>query len=624
MRSAFWRAWQRDRVCLRRMEYDNAFPWQFVMISKSLPVSPLALSPRITCLPVVHGSGACALAVRRWLLEHPCDCLAVALPESFRYGVLDAVQSLPSPAIVLQRPLDLTPGHWQSEQSSQSSGSEEPAWSYVPIDPCQPVIMALRVAMGERWPIEFCDLETAAYQPIAAALPDAYALKTVSLERFATAVLPGIARPYHAQAFERLQYQAWRLKQLEQHYRHIVVVGSILEWPWLREAYHEQAAELPLHDSVEVPTTYAVNPNSLLFLFGELPFITGLYEQARVQLEDDEDLAIDGVKQLLMSARSSYLQDFGKRARRITPLMLAQCLKYIRNLTLLERRLTPDMYTIGLAAQQILGDQYAIHVIEAARGYPFGEQPGMPEATMGIDQARLPGDETVCVVSRLPGQPISWRRLELRRKPARHELEQWQMRWNPFSQCSWPPEDKLIESFRTRVADRAQALIGADLAEREIFDQPQGWHRYPETLRHWYDGDYVKVMPPSVGVLDCVVMIFDSPGSPRVHLADDLVRRAPERIDLGFLCDRFQSGDGGAGHRTGLVWRAMFLFPPVSVPDIWRDPRLDFAVDLEQRLLAAACLHSRQRRIALLSPTAPELPGGKLPAAFAVSSCMCR
>ena len=43
----------------------------------------------------------------------------------------------------------------------------------------------------------------------------------------------------------------------------------------------------------------------------------------------------------------------------------------------------------------------------------------------------------------------------------------------------------------------------------------------------------------------------------------------------------------------------MFLFPPVMIPDIWTDPRLDFATTLEERLLAAACLHSDCPQMAL-------------------------
>lgn len=50
---------------------------------------------------------------------------------------------------------------------------------------------------------------------------------------------------------------------------------------------------------------------------------------------------------------------------------------------------------------------------------------------------------------------------------------------------------------------------------------------------------------------------------------------------------------------------AMFLFPPISIPDIWSDSRIAFANGLEERLVAASCLHARERQIALLSPTPP-------------------
>ena len=61
----------------------------------------------------------------------------------------------------------------------------------------------------------------------------------------------------------------------------------------------------------------------------------------------------------------------------------------------------------------------------------------------------------------------------------------------------------------------------------------------------------------------------------------------------------------GPGIALATYGGAMFLYPPVPIPDVWHDPRLDFATDLEDRLLAAACLHSRERQVALLSPKPP-------------------
>ncbi len=103
-----------------------------------LSVSPLALGDRITCLPVVHGSGHCAIIARQWFLEHNCDCVAVCLPDSFRTPVLDAINLLPTPSIVLQRPLPGYDTNWDPDRTEREEEREGDEWSYVPIDPCQP------------------------------------------------------------------------------------------------------------------------------------------------------------------------------------------------------------------------------------------------------------------------------------------------------------------------------------------------------------------------------------------------------------------------------------------------------------------------------------------------------
>ena len=54
-------------------------------------------------------------------------------------------------------------------------------------------------------------------------------------------------------------------------------------------------------------------------------------------------------------------------------------------------------------------------------------------------------------------------------QPERLQQHEWKMRWNPYQQCSWPPEDVAIEKFRTHVKDRALSIIGTDLARSEKF-----------------------------------------------------------------------------------------------------------------------------------------------------------
>jgi hypothetical protein len=569
---------------------------------------------------VIHGSGDFALAVRRLMLEESFDCVAVPLPPSFQADVERGIELLPSPLMVTQQEgAGLSPysTEWTPEGDEDEpepgddetrAGDDEPSHSFVPIDPCQPVIAALRAAMSERIPRAFIDLETARFVPNTAVLPDAYALKKVAPEQFAAAVLPAIERPTERQVEERVVYMAARLRQLERRYQSILFVCSLLDWPWVREAYLENREPEAENDPVEETTLYQPEERTLLFLLGELPFITGLYERARRELEDDENLAIDGVKELLLEAREYYREQLQHRARKITPHLLRQCLKYIRNLTLFERRFTPDLYTIITAAKQTAGDTYALFVAETAREYPYIEDHGLPPITLGVGAGRLPDGEVVNLVSRLPGPPLSWRSLKLQRRPERRERAEWRMRWNPFSQCSWPPEDKLIEDFRAHVFDRARAVMGADLARTEPFTTSLlDGIDIRDTLRHWYEDKlYVKVLPPSRGKLDCVVMLFDSPADPRDYpWRTTWYAEHGEESTLAFFASDFSQELVGPGIALATYGGALFLYPPVAIPDIWHDRELDFTETLEERLLAAACRYSACPHIALVSAAPP-------------------
>ena len=578
----------------------------------------LRIGPNITVAPIIHGSGDCALAVRRLMLSESFDCLAVPLPASFQEDVEHAIGQLPSPSIVTQPGRNIFSTEWSPEkdrreelEDDEPDDDDQETHSYVPIDPCQGVIAALRIAIGEHLPRYFIDLETSRFEPHSASLPDPYALKKVTLERFAAAILPTIERPPAGQPEDRILHMAKNLRRLARKHQSVLFVCSVLDWPWIREAVLEQTPSDAEDDFVEETNAYAVDPETLLFLFGELPYITGLYERARAELEDDENLSIDGVKELLLASRQAYLDDFQKRARKVTPHLLSQCLKYARNLSLLESRMTPDLYTLVVATQQTLGDQFAIHTAETARTYPYAPTDEYESIKLGIDAARLPDGDTVKLISRLPGPPLQWRSYHLKRKPKREELQQWQMKWNPFSQCSWPPEDETIEKFRSHVFDRARAVMGADLARTEKFTTSvQDGIDIRDTLRHWHQGDiYVKVLPPSRGRLDCAVMLFDSPADPREYpWRTTWFAEHSEESTLAFYATNFLQEMVGPGIGAATYGGCLFLFPPRSIPDVWTDERLDFADTLEERLLAAACLYSQSPHIALLSP-APPGPG---------------
>ncbi|MBM3968517.1 MAG: hypothetical protein FJ302_01435 [Planctomycetes bacterium] len=579
----------------------------------------LQISDRIWALPVIHGSGDFAIEVRRVMLAQEFDCLAVPLPPSFQEHVEEAVTELPNLSLVVQsEPFSFE--SWQAEESGSDdelvadafaspSGRQDElrACSYVPIDPCQPVIAALRIALQERIPRAFIDLETANFVSLPAFYPDPYPVKQMSIDRFAAGLMPTVPRIPEGQPESRVVWMANRLRELERRHERILFVCSIMDWPWVKDAFHDQREDLAENDDVEPTETYTNDPLTHLFWLGELPFITGLYEQARQSLDDDENLSIDGVKALLLATRDRYRRDLKSRARKITPKTLRTFLHYVRNLCLIECRMTPDLYSLILAAKQIAGDQFAITLAEVAREYAWkGAAPPTLRMTSGV--AQLPDGDVVRMKSRLPGQAIAWRSLELKPKAPKIDQDQWRQRWNPFHQCSWPEEDVAIEKFRTHVKEAALAMLGADLARSEKFSTSlKDGLDIRETLRNFHTGElYVKVCPPTRGTLDCVLMFFDSPADPRDYpWRITWVAEHHDESTLALFATDFGREMVGPGIGAASYGGAMFLFPPRPISEVWSDPQFDFTDTMEERLLAAACVYSECRHIAVLSESPP-------------------
>src|SRR5258706_13043971 len=158
----------------------------------------LNFSDRITAVPVIHGSGDLAVEIRRIMLADKFDCLAVPLPPSFKSDVERAIGALPLVSIVGQ----LEPTDFAAE------GDGEGSMNFVPVDPCQPVMAAIRVAMGERMGRQYVDLEGEGVEAYSGGFPDPYALRKLPLERFVAAGLPAIPRGPEGQARGRGAHMA--------------------------------------------------------------------------------------------------------------------------------------------------------------------------------------------------------------------------------------------------------------------------------------------------------------------------------------------------------------------------------------------------------------------------------
>ena len=549
------------------------------------------LSDRVQLLPVVHGSGHFTREVRQRILTSGCDCVAVCLPPEFQTTVEQGIEKLPYISV---------------SALEESEGT----LSYVPIDPVQPVIMALRIAQQEGLARKFIDLSVSEYETRHMDFPDPFALNGLSLEKFAATLLPFIKRPpANSQHDQRARWMAYQLHQLEMDYSKIVLVCSVLDWPWIKQAYDERFPYPKANPPADSPALYGLEPATLFFALSEFPYITYLYEKNRQELKSDRGVAIDGVKEIMLKARENFLTKHKVKYHNLTSQTFQTYLQYVRNLTLMERRLSPDLYTLVVSAKQIGGDAYAIALMEAARDYPFQkDETGMDTMTLGIDQAVLDDNQILNMKNRLNETQFEWRTLDLKPNPESFKQEQWKYTWNPYGQCSWPPEDEKIENLNTHVREQTKLLLSHDLARTEKFTSSvKDGIDIRDTLRNWHTGDiYVKEIPPSRGTIEVVVMLFEMEPQPdQYNWRQTWFAEHKEESTLCFFATNYMDHMIGPGIGQATYGGCMMIFPPRPIINIWEDPRLFLGETLEEKLLEAAFFHSREKHVTVVSPGPP-------------------
>jgi hypothetical protein len=569
------------------------------------PDTIFALSSNIHVLPVVHGSGDMAHIVREIIVSRHIDCVVLPLPPSVQPLVEKGIDQLPVISLVVL-----------PEQNDEGISS----CSYVPIDPCQPVIMGIRSAMSEGIPRAYVDRDVRRYHPVSWVGPDPYTLKTVPLAAFSAATLPFLPPPQdQSSRWERIRWMAFRLHEIELDFSAVLFLCPITDWPWLRQAYHERMPYISPEQGIHLPEWWKVEPASLYFVLSELPYVTHLYEQRREEARADTHLAIDGIKELVLEARAQWMASrsttIAQETNWVTPQLLQRYFQYVRNLTLLEHRLKPDLYTLVLAAKQMAGDEFALRLLETAKTYDYQTQASVldtrPGVLMGIGELQDPDGNILPAVNRLQGDPLVWRRVTLRPDPPRPKSQSWAQQWNPYRQCSWPPEDQRIESFAAHVRQHSRQVLGADLGRIERFNNSlEDGIDLRATLRQWAIAPqrsvrdiHVKVVPPVRRIIESLVFFFEVPADPQTFSWQTTwYAEHQEESTLSFYATPFAPNMVGPGIGQACYGGALFLYPPRLIPDIWENPLFDFATSLEERLLAGACAHSQEPIVAVVSP----------------------
>lgn len=554
----------------------------------------LRLGQHIRCVPIIHGRSVFAQEIRRVFLEDRYQCVAVELPPSVGPLVLEAITALPLVTTVVYQ---------------EVSGT----YCYVPVEPGEGIIEALRLANEERMVIEFVDQETEFFPVTRPSLPDEYAITRVGLANYYASVLPflPVTEPGSIQE-SREEWMAEKLRELDERFSKILFVCGLAHVEGIRKKLGKPRARLERNEPpayLAPPAIYAVHPDSLYLLMGEVPYIVFLYEKSRYTLNIETFDKTDGIKELLLETRKEFCREFPDEKERLGPGALQCLLTYLRNLCLIQGRLTPSMYELVVASQGVGGGGFAAKMVEMAKFYPYQDlTASFPWIRIGMDTGWIDPVGEVPIKNRLPGPPFSLKNIRLERYRRPEKKRQWQRHWGAHTECSWPEEDERIENFSSYVRKRAISIRAEDEVKVEKFMASiKDGLDIRETLRQWHTGEiYVKELPPARGEVGAVLFIFD-PDYTQYPWRSTWLAEHQNESTLCFYATDYHTDIVGPGIGRAYYGGALFIFPPVVIPDIWKDPRFRFAKNPLSLLVAAAVYYSHTRYIAYVAYQKPDI-----------------
>ena len=566
-------------------------------------------------VPVVHRRIVFAEQVRRAAMRVQPAVIAVELPATLREQVIQGIARLPRISAVC----------WRED-------GREGELSYLPIDPCDAIIEAVRLGIDHGVRVEFIDLDLTGLQDRHVALPDELMIRKTGLPAYVETVAPYVAASTDVRDRARERYMAQRLRELAADGARVLCIlglGHLRRVMDLMEAEGPSAADEPHLVAVSSRPNARlvdVHESSLGEMLGEIPYLTWEYEQARETLdltgESDFD-KLGAILEILKLAEAGYNDTYHET---INLTQWRAMLQYARNLALVRGRLSPDHYELVLTARGCVDGDYGYEVHELARSYPPQQDSAddlPPLRVRGIRAIIEGDDEKYHGMPRWEGPPREMVRLHFPRRPPRRMKEQWRREWHEgltAGICSWPPEDEVQERFMDYVRKRALQVAVEDRRQVEEFSTSMlDGLDIRETMRNWHTGKtYVQRAPQARGRVGAVVVVFeDEPIDGPEGWRATLYAEHRNESDISFFASPL--GENVVGPR---ISRTRFggilsVWPAWHIPDIWTEVNLGVQIrQCSEALLAAGILFSFDHYVAYVAERPPGMLMRQIAAAY--------
>ncbi len=545
----------------------------------------------IRLVPTLHNRMEFAQEVRRLFDEFRPDHVAVEYPDTLKNRILEGTKRLPLLSVVFYQERD-------------------GAFIYLPLEPTDGQVEAVRMALAREVPVHFIDRDTEGYPLDVSAMPDPYAIRKVGHFAYCQAYLKiHWDDPPSPEDLLRERTMAYHLQELSKKGGRILFVGGLSHIPGILKMLGEPQTEVIGRKRREGVGLAHLHRESSREIMTEMPFLAAAYEAAR---SNDSYERLDRLqinRRLIALSRKMHRKNSREELSRIQIRVLN---KFARNYALLSGQLVPSFYQLIIAARGAADDNFSYEVWEKGSEYPWQtEEPGLPVLRLRgedlfLDQKRIRFHRRLKTLRRRL-VPVPVRKKKRERYPG-----EWREGFRGFSICSYPPEDVVIEGYGRYLQKRALEIKSEENSRIEAFTSSllDGLD-IRETIRKWdQDKVYVREERPIRGRVGSVVVIFDpdfpdKDGKEGYPWCVTWLGEHDQESDMAFYSTPAGEVMEGPGISRCQYGGFMLTYPPLRVYDIWKDPFFHMARNKPERLLMAALDYSLEKHVVYVAPEAP-------------------
>ena len=553
---------------------------------------------RFTWLPVVPGRLEFAVEVRRRILATRPKIVAVELPATLEEVYLEAIRRLPQISVIFYNDDTGRPRDGGDGDTGQAV--------YIPVEPADPFIEAIRSAQEVGAQIVFADPDAGERPHLTDTYPDSYALNSISPREYIEAyrVYP---QERTAEVEQFAQGIAWKLQGADPFARVLVVISLNLLDPVL------DAMEVPQPEPVQCKRQNLrlvnADPECLGEIMTEYPFLQERYEHFRM----GTDLTVRGSvlvdrrraqNALYRESEDAYSLNTGEKMHSWQRRLLA---RYTRNLARTHNDLTASLFDITVAARAIVDENFAWDVWETASRYSH------QQTSSDLETVRISGEEVwintlrIRLRRRLPSTKRRMGNFGLKPRKKEKFPGEWASELNGASICSYPPEDIVIEDFGRFLKKKGKSVLSEERATVEPFTASLlDGIDLRETIRNWHDRKiFVRNIRKIHGEVGSVVVIFDEDRDGRYNYMTTWLGEHQNESDMAFYSTYPFEHLIGPGIGRAEYGGFLMSLPARRMYDVWADPDDDVAETKAERLLLAGLDYSIRKFVVYVAAKPP-------------------